>query len=435
MYSFNVQRYLFRKENWGGLICDRNNGKYLKIQKSGVNAIEKALKLGILNSKEKKFLATLCQKGIFIEVNSTAPKIPYNNTLDNHPQLRTLRLPLEILYYVTNKCNNSCSFCYLPDSQRTRDFSQKVASKICQQLRIYPVPILALLGGEPFLIKSLPDLIHEFLLTTSSRISISTNGLLIRRDILEPIALAPFGSIGLNVSFHAIQPTNQTYFKISTREIERKKEFLEILASMRIPFSITTVIHRENVKQLDEICKWLIKTFSKTTMQDWTIAYMHSIGRSCFSGLPRLTLTESIRIAKHISQQFEQLSGSRKPFDLCFNIPFFYVSLNAPSPDGSLEQALIGCSAYYSKIEIAPNGDVYPCSYFFDKPNYCMGNVLASDLPLIWNNNKFYSTYKPGMGCPQKCRFSTWCVGCLGAKESGDRYGTCSEIRRISCTN
>jgi len=41
---------------------------------------------------------------------------------------------------------------------------------------------------------------------------------------------------------------------------------------------------------------------------------------------------------------------------------------------------LYGCSAGKTKFEIVPNGDVYPCSFFFGRPEWRIGNVLEDDM-------------------------------------------------------
>lgn len=430
-WKINGKLWLFRREEWGGILFNRTNGRYCKVTLQGTSSILKAISGVLLSEEENKFIKYLSDDEILIFSE-------YQNNKDSQNVLSTnkriISLPLEILFYVTTACNRRCPFCYLPEYRQEEMVTSSVVDAFITQLHQYPIPVVAILGGEPFLFDRLPDLVSRLLDETNSRISISTNGLLDYPDIWSIASSATKGVIGFNVSFHAVHPISNDNFKISKSDIYAKQHFIERLAAYQIPFGISTVVHKGNIFQLEDIAKWITQTFSGSTLQDWTLAYMHPIGSALSSPKLTMSLSEAVKWQANISRYVKEITGGHSSFDLCFNIPFDYVIHQSPPPSGPLETAIVGCSAYYSKIEILPSGDVFPCSYFFSVKEMKMGNIIDVPIPIIWENCNLLDNLPHGSTCDSSCIHRIWCVGCPGARIVENGRDTCAEVRDSLCS-
>jgi radical SAM protein with 4Fe4S-binding SPASM domain len=93
-----------------------------------------------------------------------------------------------------------------------------------------------------------------------------------------------------------------------------------------------------------------------------------------------------------------------------FLLPGFERTYKAGTP---LESLLYGCAAGLTKVEILPNGDVYPCSYMFSRPEFLVCNVFAQDLSEAWARSPVLEVFRRRVlhGECATCPYSYVCQG------------------------
>ncbi|MDI6738342.1 MAG: radical SAM protein, partial [Nanoarchaeota archaeon] len=91
----------------------------------------------------------------------------------------SLKTPINLTLYVTNKCNANCRHCFYKSELNIEkeEISLSQIEKIAKTLK-HPLATLMLSGGEPFLRNDIVEVCKIFLKHNKTRrITISTNGM------------------------------------------------------------------------------------------------------------------------------------------------------------------------------------------------------------------------------------------------------------------
>lgn len=171
----------------------------------------------------------------------------------NKPRLRYL------LFYVTSRCNLRCSHCFYLDELNKRDeMSLEEIEKTARNLA--PLTFLRITGGEPFLRKDLPEVIHTFhRIAGTKRMGIISNGTRpewAERSVRRIFELSPGVTLDIGVSVDGLQDDHDeirglkgsfaTAKRTAQTLVALKREFPKLLTSL-----VLTVTSR-NQYQLEE---------------------------------------------------------------------------------------------------------------------------------------------------------------------------------------
>ena len=88
-------------------------------------------------------------------------------------------VPVAASWFVTNRCNFSCDFCQYPsfNNDKKRELLPAEFGAIGEKLARAGVLVIAIIGGEPFIRKDLPDIVAA--LSRNLVVQITTNGWLV----------------------------------------------------------------------------------------------------------------------------------------------------------------------------------------------------------------------------------------------------------------
>lgn len=95
-------------------------------------------------------------------------------------RLKKLKTPINLVYYITNKCNLKCSHCFYWKklNQQDKELALFEIKEIAKHLK-HPLNMLSITGGEPFLRNDLSEVCNIFYkYNKTKRINITTNGTL-----------------------------------------------------------------------------------------------------------------------------------------------------------------------------------------------------------------------------------------------------------------
>jgi MoaA/NifB/PqqE/SkfB family radical SAM enzyme len=183
------------------------------------------------------------------------------------PKLRYL------LFYVTSRCNLRCKHCfYLDELNKHEEMSLEEIEKVAKSL--YPLDFVRMTGGEPFLRKDLPEVIHVFSQHAGvCRMGLISNGTrpewaekAIRKtfemnpDITLDVGISVDGLEevhdnirGLKGSYNNAKQTAQTMVRL-------KDEFPNLLSSLVL--TVTSQNEKHLDEFYDEVSSWGVDRLS-----------------------------------------------------------------------------------------------------------------------------------------------------------------------------
>lgn len=227
--------------------------------------------------------------------------------------LKKLKTPLNLIFYVTNRCNAKCKHCFywkqLNISLGEPELTLKEIKKIVKSLK-NRLELVSLTGGEPFLRKDLYSICETFYtINDTERVNIITNGFFVdktynlARKLLKKF---PQKKLSVCVSIDGLEKTHDAIrginglFKIATKTIQKLIQ-LQSKYNGLLVFVITTV-SKENyddvvklnkiVSELGAIHKISLLRDKNTTMNidpnilnDFDVS---SVERPCYEKLEKL---------------------------------------------------------------------------------------------------------------------------------------------------
>ena len=153
----------------------------------------------------------------------------------------------EIIFILTTRCNQKCSFCCEPQSQD--DFSFEYAKYCIDAVSKNNIEWIDLSGGEPLLHKNIVDIV-EYSCKKKLKTTLSTNGLILDNfypDLKHKISQWNLSLHGLKETHNKIVNNKNSYDKII--------KACEVLVSENQIVHITYVVTRQNVTEIQNIMK------------------------------------------------------------------------------------------------------------------------------------------------------------------------------------
>ena len=169
-----------------------------------------------------------------------------------------MRTPRSVDLEITGRCNLRCKYCshFTSGSDVEEDLPTGEWLKFFEELRDCSVLEVCILGGEPFIREDFRELIQG-VVRNRMRFSILTNGTLITDDMAA--FLASTGRCNsIQVSIDGSMPITHDSFR-GEGSFRRAVEGLKLLLKHQIPASVRVTIHRQNVRDLEEVSKLLLE--------------------------------------------------------------------------------------------------------------------------------------------------------------------------------
>jgi len=167
---------------------------------------------------------------------------PFRSAFD----LIVRKSPIEGQLVVIRRCNLSCGYCSEYD-QHSEEVPFEVLAPRIDALHELRAANVALLGGEPLMHSRIDDLVRHA--ASRSQVSITTNGFLIDRDMIDRLGDA--GLTNLQVSIDALRADPTLYVQKTLRSLKPKLERLALHA--RFDVHVTTVLCDATVAEFDEL--------------------------------------------------------------------------------------------------------------------------------------------------------------------------------------
>jgi AdoMet-dependent heme synthase len=278
-----------------------------------------------------------------------------------------LNSPLIIWFEVTRRCNLTCTHCYIDAGRpRVNELTLEEIRRVLEDLKQLGVFSIVFAGGEPYLRSDFPEIL-EYAGQLGFVTAVVTNGSYLTREVLSRI---PKYDCRVTLSVDGIEAHNAIRGGLSTFTLMQEK--LGLMRSMGIPCSISTVITKANIHELEQLLEWCI---------DRDIIFRTVTFNPLGRGLVNL---ETHALQKEHAEASANLFMLQKRFEaekdkttgVCVS-KFFNYALTLMYMTRREH-----CSR--SIAYLASDGAVYPCVTSAALDAFCAGNVRDERFSSLW---------------------------------------------------
>ena len=301
-------------------------------------------------------------------------------------------------YNITFRCGLNCQFCY--GKQRTDQelSTQQVKTHIIDNIADSKARWMGFTGGDPLLREDIFELM-AYAKEKGLEVLMSTNGQLLNPSRIEKLAEIGVTRIGIGIS-----GLNNIYSKVmGGGTFETVDSMIRLCQDSGFEISLRAVTTKDNYSTFLNLVDY---------------AYDLGVYKFCrynmiYSGqaTPALDISDSEKNALVIDlikkqQEYPDLKMwlMERPYD--------YVLLSKMGYGNIIRKPDMGkCGAVKGLINVAPNGDVYPCPYFHDamEPMGNLQNESIRDIALKPSRIRMAENVTGSCG---DCEYMNICGGC-----------------------
>ena len=327
-----------------------------------------------------------------------------------------LKAPFIVDFEITQRCPYRCFFCEadVPNIKPASELSTDEILRILEKLSKEEVPNVFFTGGEPLLRSDLPDLIRY-----SSNLGldpcISTTAFNLDEYKLKQLIDAGLDS--MQVSIHGPKGIHEAVVGgDGSYEIVMNNLKMVVEAGVRV--EIACVGLRENIEHIPT----LIRELAPLGVPFFRVLrYVPGHRKEMLEHIPPRRLVEKC---------IPEINRAAKEHGIDIALGF------CPGTEGSTTHLVKGihpvafaCPAGKTSFAIMPNGDVYPCIFFKNRPEMLCGNILRDSVSEVWNNPRMvmFRRLTPGdyTGICGRCERKWLCYSarCVAYNLTNDLYG------------
>ena len=323
----------------------------------------------------------------------------YREYLYKHPKLKYL------FFELTDACNLSCLHCgsnacpqnhtYLPVH-----LVKTVLSQVAEAFSPSSI-MICLSGGEPLLHPSLFEII-KYAKKCGFSCGMTTNGTLIDQTISQKMIDSGIDSVTFSVD--GLEDTHD-WFRNKSGSFRKTMEGIQNLiqhANGNVITQITTVVHKRNFHQLDDI----FRLACISGVDSWRVVNLEPIGRANDNSE---LLLDSIQFQQLLSFIQEKRYAIKTPIDVTYGCSH-YLSV---ALERTVRDYYFLCGSGILVASILCNGDIYSCMDIERRPELVQGNVYTDNFVDVWHNRFQVFRKDRSAECSMccKCEDRVFCCG------------------------
>ncbi|MEM1627527.1 MAG: radical SAM protein [Sulfolobaceae archaeon] len=316
-------------------------------------------------------------------------------------------IPVRSRLFITTGCNLGCLHCYvnaknpLPDELTEEEF-YKIIDELIKSGLLY----LTITGGEPLIKKHLVLKIIKYASKYGIIIRLNTNGLLIDEEIAKEFSLIPNFHVSISLDgpkeIHERIRGKGTFDKVVNN--------IKILRKYNVRVAISSVLTKPNIPYMEEMVKLAIKLDT----QEIRFPIFLPLGRGKFN---RELLEPDILDLFKAGKEFSRLTriyGDK--IAMSIDLPPAFIDSDVLY-NPKYEFLKYGCYVGFVRLDIFPDGKIYPCDTFADNDfiiTNCRNNRKL-DFISIMNSSVVLSKIRESSdklkGICGICKFNQTCRG------------------------
>ncbi|MGN1423473.1 MAG: radical SAM protein [Oscillospiraceae bacterium] len=307
-----------------------------------------------------------------IKYEHMAQLAEYKKKLWQQPELRNLFLEL------TLRCNESCIHCGSKcGNVKSEEMPAEVYFRFLDKIKADfggRLPMLCITGGEPLLRRELFD-IMGYAGKLGFTWGMTSNGTLIDDDVAEK--LYKCGMKTISVSIDGLRETHDT-FRNTKGGYDAAMKGINALINHG-GFShvqITTVIHKQNIDQLDE----LYDIMCGIDIDSWRVINIEPIGRA----------KEHPQLLLDAADYRRMLDFIREKRGMGMPVVYGCSHYLGAEYEREVRDWYFLCNAGIYTASVMANGDIGACLDIERRRETIEGNILRDDFTEIWKNGFRY---------------------------------------------
>lgn len=336
---------------------------------------------------------------IDIKQNDMARLSEYREHLVAHPRLTYL------FFELTDACNLSCLHCGSSACPQNKTYLPKQdVVKVLRSVAAKYEPseiMVCLTGGEPLLH---PDFfeIASYARRLGFACGITTNATLISKSGAKK--LIPFGVGSVTVSIDGLEQSHDWFRNTKGSFVRTVDGVKNLMAATkgRISTQVTTVIHKKNIHELEQIYDLVVSL----GVDSWRVINLEPIGRALEHKDLLLNATEYCYLLNYIrSKRFDP----SVKIDVTFGCSH-YVTVHY---EREVRDTYFLCGSGIYVGSVLCNGDIYSCLDIERRSELVQGNIRTDDFVDVWENRflEFRSDRSWRSNKCKKCGERKFCKG------------------------
>lgn len=306
-----------------------------------------------------------------------------------NPWLYELKMPTEVAWRITSKCNLRCIHCSVAETFKDSNIEDLLKIANILKKNIHTVIIT---GGEPLLLG--PDLFTILdVLKKLPGLALETNCTLISPKIAE-ILSEYINSV--QTSIYGTDPNTHDGITTVRGSFQKMMQGVNFLKEEGIQLHFNSVIFKDNIERMKKIADFALKyadTIKFNPLDPW------GRGREINKVLTPQQYKEVAKVIEELRKKY----GEEK---ILSHVPYFDMK-NQFVKTGSVQSK---CCAGVTYLVINSDGSVQPC----ERLPIPVGNVLIQPLGTIWNNDVLQSLRSIEEHIKGKCRSCELLYSCRG---------------------
>lgn len=339
-----------------------------------------------LSSRIWRALRAVTEKKVLVKRANMEALDQVREDLRREPRLIYLFVEL------TDRCNLACMHCGSrcgPENGNYLDANLLIWTLKTVAEDFPPASVMiCLTGGEPMLHPGFYD-IAAAIAALRLPWGMTTNGTLIDAAAAAELKRLRMGSITL--SLDGVERTHDRFRGVQGN-FRRTLEAIGTLQKAGIPVQVTTVVHKKNLSELEQIYDLMLGM----GVRSWRVINLEPIGRALerrelmLSGQEFLALLNFIR-----SKRFD----GDAPMEVCFGCSHY---LSYPY-EREVRDHYFLCASGLSVASILCSGDIYSCLDIERRPELVQGNIARDRFSRVWRE-RFLPFRTDRSATSEKCR-------------------------------
>ena len=309
-----------------------------------------------------------------------------------------------VIWHITNKCNLECTYCYPSSGPRAEEqLSESDLFKIVEEINKTRSRVVTIIGGEPFTVDCLPEIIEALLTVPGREVNIDTN--------------ATYLQTRWNDVYYRVNRINLSIDSLDSQVHNEQRgaykgvlDAIEFLSQKRVPFGGNITVTSSNFATIKQTAEFLLQKGASVV----GFGKVKPIGRG-LELFPKVRLTP-VQLKEATRQIIEFYLEHHKEAKILAS-GFYDPELFEQGPVNKLPSCLCGDA----KVTINFDGMVYPCEAMpylliedaikaYGEPmnilEYPLDAIMDSPLMRAWRE----IVYTKPSDCTS-CRYQLYCSG------------------------
>ena len=279
-----------------------------------------------------------------------------------HPDLKWL------FFEITHACNLHCAHCGSFCEAKGENLSVKSINSVLQSIPSAK-PMICLTGGEPLLHSDFFS-IAEIIIENGFQWGMTSNGTLVSPTIARK--LRDYSMSTVSVSLDGLE-TKHDIFRQKKGSWRKAVEGIKNLQEAGFDPQVTTVVHADNIDQLNDLYDFL----RKLGIGSWRVINVEPIGRACESKKILLTKKQFGNLLGFIrTKRFDQSN----PMEVTYGCSHYL----GTEMERMVRNNYFICGAGIYVASIRSNGDICACLDIENLPLLVQGNINSDDFWEVW---------------------------------------------------